>query len=188
MYRCGNVLGWENMLHFKERLARWLSHRQVQVQDSLQIERNQINAALAAKKTDREERRLDLTEAWFADLRTVNHSVLLAFDDYEGATEDVRSWLERQFLFQVAQGKHRLLRVFIAGEKVPTPNAEWGHCCISQQLSGISDAQHWLPMFEQRDWRHRLPDVTDPLFFLVAVCQIYKGHPSSIMGLIGSLS
>jgi len=189
MFRCGNVLGWENMRHFKERLARWLNHRQMQGQDNLQVERNQINTALTAKKlTDREERRADLTGAWFTDLRTVNHSVLFAFDDYEEATEDVRRWIESQFLVQVAHGNHRLLRVFIAGEQVPTPNIEWGHCCISQQLSGITDAQNWLPMFEQKDWRHRFPDVTDPLSFLVAVCQIYKGHPSSIMGLIGSLN
>ncbi|MFP4395336.1 MAG: hypothetical protein ACLFTI_08745 [Anaerolineales bacterium] len=90
--RVGDRRGWPAMPNF---IAALQALPQVQVDANKLVGiGNQINVPAA----DRAQRRAALTEAWFADLRALDRTYLLAIDTYEDAIPDVQEWLAGPFL------------------------------------------------------------------------------------------
>jgi hypothetical protein len=183
--RSGRWLGWSRMSHFKRRVTELSGAPLVQVGDNvLAGMNNSINIALHADTlADREERRSALTDAWFDDLDAVGQPALVVFDTYEQATSEVKDWLSGPFLARVAQVKP--LRVVVAGQEVPESHTiEWGHCCDTQELLGVTEARHWLPVV--RALGRRIA-VESPESWLAGVCHVLKGRPGEIMKVIRDL-
>lgn len=132
---------------------------------------------------DREQRRSELTEAWFGELAALRYPILIVMDTFEQATTEVKNWIGGPFLARVARLEQ--LRVVIAGQQVPDANSiEWGHCCASYSLSGVPDARHWLPVVQAM--QRRVP-FADPLSALGGICAALKGRPNAIMQFLETL-
>jgi hypothetical protein len=184
-YRAGRYLGWERLPHFTSRVADLEGLPNIQVDRNwLSGINNRISIALRVENPiDQEHRRVALTEAWFDDVKTFTDPLLMAFDTYEQATDEVALWIDGPFLARVAQAAP--LRILLAGQKVPDAhNIEWGHCCAAHQLYGVPEAKYWLPVVEAMQ-RHIPFD--DPLTWLAGVCHALKGHPKDIMAVIEGL-
>jgi len=183
--RSGRWLGWSHMSHFKRRVTELSGGSLVQVDGNMLVGmNNSINIALHADTVaDREERRTALTDAWFDDLDAVGQPTLVVFDTYEQATSEVMDWLSGPFLARVAQVKP--LRVVVAGQKVPESHTiEWGHCCDTQELLGVTEARHWLPVV--RALGRRIA-ADPPEIWLAGVCFTLKGNPGEIIKVIQRL-
>jgi len=184
-YRTGDKLGWDRFPHFLSAVERMQGPATVTIEGNRLIGINQrINVALAGEKPEDVEYRLAmLTDTWFSDLRNLPYRLLLVFDTYEKAVTPVRSWFDGPFLTRVAGNTQ--IRVLVAGQEVPDANnIEWGHCCRERELSGVSEAEHWLPIVDALN-RHTFS--SDVHSFLVGVCIALKGRPLEIMQIIEGL-
>jgi hypothetical protein len=69
--------------------------------------------------------------------------------------------------------------VVVAGQNLPDrSNIEWGRHCVSYDLYGVEEAQHWLPIVQAKN-KHIPFDA--PLTWLAGVCHALRGDPKSIM-------
>jgi len=186
--RSGRWLGWQRMSNFKMRVSQLGGAPLVQIDGNvLAGVNNSINVALHADTlADREERRAALTDAWFDDLEALSHPALVVFDTYEQATSEVKDWISGPFLARVPHVKP--VRVVVAGQIVPEKHTiEWGHCCDQQELLGVKEARHWMPIVHAlgRCIPHRPPE--SPETWLAGVCYALKGNPGEIFKAIESL-
>ncbi len=184
--RTGDQLGWPTFPAFTRQVAALNGLPTVQVERNWQTgSNNQINVALNVPDLkDREQRRVDLTRAWFDDLRQINQPLLLMIDTYEQAPEELKKWLAGPFLARVERTPH--LRVLMAGQETPdTNNIEWDHCCQACDLYGVREAHHWLPVLTALN--RRLEGV-DPISWLAGICYVLRDKPpAEIMKAIESL-
>lgn len=177
-YRSGNGLGWDRLPRFTRQVADLQSGPHVQVDGNfISGINNSIDIVLQADRlSDRQQRRAELTEAWFEDLKALDCPALIALDTYEQAATEVKAWVDGPFLARVARLEK--LRVLVAGQEVPEANnIEWGHCCETYSLFGVPEARHWLPVLQAM--RRHIP-FDDPLPWLAGVCAAFKGRPKDI--------
>jgi hypothetical protein len=182
--RAGRALGWQRLPHFARQHAA-LGGMQIEGNSQEGIN-NSINVVLHASdnKDDRDQRRTALTDAWFNDFAALRRPVLMLFDTFEQAPTEVQAWLEGPFLTRTVQTPS--LRVLIAGQTVPDRNnIEWGHCCVHQDLPGVPEAPHWLPVL--RVMGRLVPSNRNPEDWLAGVCAAFKGRPEAIMKIIEGL-
>jgi len=139
---------------------------------------NKINITLQVSDPhDREQRRVALTDALFADLRTFTKPVLFILDTYQDATTEVRDWISGPFLARLETATP--VRAVIAGQTLPEEsNLDWGHCCSSYHLKGVPKPEHWLPVVE---WMGLQIPGSDALSWLNPICDLLQGRPSEIM-------
>jgi hypothetical protein len=176
--RTSDRLG-ENQRHLRQSVAQLSGVSDIDFDDVKQSGfGNKINVTLQVNDpNDREQRRVVLTEALFADLKTASQSILFIFDTYQDATTEVQDWIGGPFLARVESTPQ--VRVVIAGQSVPEENnIEWGDCCSVHHLKGVLEAEHWLPVVEAMNFP--IP-AADPLSWLVGICGLLKGRPSDIM-------
>jgi hypothetical protein len=134
--------------------------------------------------TDRESRRVALTDAWFNDLAELSQLIVFLFDTYDHAPTEVQEWLSGPFLARVIHVP--TVRVVVAGQVVPDRNnIEWGHCCVMHDLDGVREPHHWLPIVQRMN--RRIPPSREPLSWLAGVCDAYKGDPQNIIKVIEGL-
>jgi len=184
-YRAGRVVTWDRLRAFTSQVA------QLQQAPSVKVDRNwllgignHISVALQADNPlDRSYRRAALTEAWFDDVEALPEFLLMIFDTYEQATEEIKEWLSGPFLARVARVEQ--MRVVIAGQHVPDRHTiEWGEYCCERRLFGVPDATHWLPVLEALG--RYIPN-NSPLDWLAGVCHALEGKPAAIMKIIEGL-
>lgn len=183
--RIGRAVGWERLPTFTEHVAKFQQAPHVRIDGNwLAGINNHIDVALQTREaTDREQRRAALTDAVFADLDQLEREVLLVFDTYEQATEQMKAWMSGPLLSRVAETPP--VRVVIAGQRVPDANnIEWGDCSRMRKLRGVPDVEHWLPLVESMKWQI---DAEDARSYLKAMCEIFKGKPDDIMKFLTTL-
>jgi hypothetical protein len=183
--RVGRPLDWQYLPKFTRQVATLEGTPNVQVDRNwLAGINNRISVAMNVKNiSDREYRRVALTDAWFDDLANFPNPVVFLFDTYDKASTEVQEWLSGPFLVRAAYVP--TVRVVVAGQDVPDhSNIEWGHCCIVHNLYGVQEAQHWLPIVRKMN---RYIPVDDPLSWLAGVCHVLKGSPLDIMQVIKDL-
>ncbi|MCP4701769.1 MAG: AAA family ATPase [Gammaproteobacteria bacterium] len=145
---------------------------------------NQINVALSATaKTDRDECRVALTDAWFRDIENLAGPLLLILDTYEQAQNEVKQWISGPFLARTAEVHN--VRVAAAGQEIPKTSIEWKRCCAEYHLKGIHEAKHWLPVAQKMGCC--APPKQDLYSCIATACTIYQGHPANIMKFIKTL-
>lgn len=178
----GRKAGWPHLPTFTRRIAtlqgqpqaatdlNWQADLPTHLQTVLQIE----------SIADRRTRATTLTQAWFDDARSFQAPFLLFLDVYEQANSDIQEWLPHTFLPLVAETPK--MRVVVAGQHVPDANnITWGHCCHRRHLSGVPDAEAWLPVVAAMG--RQLPS----LDYLAGACAMAKGNPSEIIKFIETL-
>jgi hypothetical protein len=183
--RIGYATGWERFPRFTQRLAE-LEGPDVKITKNwLGGINNSINAVLRVENSaDRDERRTELTNAWFNDVATFDNPMAIVFDNYHDSATEVQDWIRGPFLARAA-GTYPV-RVIVAGQFVPDENnIEWGHCCESYILSGVIETRHWMPLIQAE--RRRTPHPGDPETWLAGVCHALAGNPKQIRQVIDNL-
>lgn len=184
-FRAGRVVKWERLRGFTDQVAQLQRSPVVKIDHNWLVGMgNHINVALQADSPhDRTYRRAALTEAWFDDVGAFPEPLLVLFDTFEQATEEIKEWLSGPFLARVA--KIDALRVVIAGQIVPDKhNIEWGECCREHRLYGVPEAVHWLPVIQALG--RYIPN-DSPLNWLAGVCHALQGNPAAIIKIIEGL-
>ena len=185
-YRTGDRLKWEKMPSFSREVESLSTKPNIQIQGNRQTGMgNSITVALTAEKADdREQRRMQLTHAWFQDIRAFADPVLMVLDTFEKSCEEVKSWFCGTFLDRAIQTKEKM-KILVAGQKTPdTNNITWGDCCNTYKLHGVPEAVHWLPVLKAQN---KKIDAPDPLSWMAGICHALKGNPSEIAKIIESL-
>jgi energy-coupling factor transporter ATP-binding protein EcfA2 len=180
--RTGDRLGWERLSNLQQQVADLQNLPGISGAEMDRIRQtgfgNQINVTLQVNDpTDREQRRVALTESLFEDIKGFEHPVVFIFDTFEQASTEVQDWVGGSFLARVER-VHQV-RILVAGQRVPDENnIDWGYCCTTHHLRGVPQAEHWLPIVEAMELRVPAPD---PLSWLRGICGVLKGQPSEIM-------
>lgn len=152
--------------------------------NTLEGTQNQINVVVRNRApVEREERYVQLTDAWFEDLGEAESPLLLLFDTYEQAGSEVKDWIAGPLLARTADSG--ALRVTVAGQQVPERRIDWEYCCEVCDLYGVREAEPWLPVVEAMGCR--FPEGIDPLSFLAGICLTTNGNPGEIMKVIKGL-
>ncbi len=131
----------------------------------------------------RMDRIVGITDALFGDLEERNANILVTFDSFEKAPGEVRDWISQTFLENVASSNR--VRVLLAGEDVPDHNEGygWSECCNPHNLTGIMEADHWLPVIQY--FGRRLPTLEElndsPQGWFRGVCDAFNGNPQDIV-------
>jgi hypothetical protein len=183
-YRCGDAVKWNRFPAFTDQVARMQNGANVRVEgNSLMGMHNSISVALQAETAiDREYRGALLASNWFEDLARFGQRIVFLFDTYDHATTDVKNWISGPFLSRAAHTAP--VRVVIGGRQVPDRNnIEWGSRCVQHDLSGVEDAEHWMPVIQGmgKSIDHL------PYGWLAGVCYALKGNPGEIMKIISRL-
>jgi hypothetical protein len=148
--------------------------------NTLKGTQNQIEVVVKdAGPIEREERYVQLTEAWFQDLEQIERPLLMILDTYEQANQEVQDWIGGPLLGRAADT--HALRVALAGQQVPDTRIDWSHCCEIHDLYGVKEAHHWLPVVEALGYR--VP-VEPPEVYLAGICLAREGNPGEIMKII----
>lgn len=185
-YRLAGGLDWKVLHNFGAQLAAAGSGITANIdRNSLTGIRNHINVSLHSQGIiDRSERIAVLTESIFRDLEALDHLIVMTFDTFDNASTEASEWLAGPLLGRVARVKN--VRVVIAGKEVPSiNNIEWGSCCKSLALSGISDVGPWLAVAARL--RKVIPHDSGS-GWMAGVCAALKGNPAKIMQVIEGLS
>jgi hypothetical protein len=183
--RAGRPLTWQYLQKFTRQVAALTGTPHIQVDGNwLAGINNHISVAMhVGSTTDREDRRVALTDAWFDDLDEYPKLVVFLFDTYDQASTEVQEWLSGPFLARAAYVP--TVRVVVAGQDVPDhSNIEWGNCCVAHDLYGVQEARHWLPIVQGMN-RHIPFDA--PLTWLAGVCHALQGDPKKIKQVIDGL-
>jgi hypothetical protein len=184
-FRSGSRLKWNYLKNFTKQVADLQGASNVKIENNLlKGTNNNITIALHSENlNDREYRRTVLTHSWLDDLEFYKKPILFLIDTFQDASEEVRSWISGPVLSGIADIDN--IRMLIAGQTIPDEhNITWGHCCKTQCLYGVPDAQHWLPIVQNMQ---RIIPFQDPLTWLAGVCHALQGKPNEIMKIIEAL-
>jgi hypothetical protein len=136
--RLCDALGWEKFNNLSVHINDFAKQSTTfNVTGNTLLGQNQIaiEQALSAPDEDaRERQRVALTDAFFADLRSLS-KVVLIFDTYNDCDPVVAAWLSGAFL---ARTSHTLnIIVVIAGRQIPETALDWHAMCHQLVLKGI---------------------------------------------------
>ena len=103
-WRIGQVIGWDRLPHFSRRLTALRGEPDIKIDKNRRAQFNNTIAMVlrADNQLDREERRSDLTNAWFDDIGALADPVVMLFDTYEDAPSEVKGWINGPFLSRAA--------------------------------------------------------------------------------------
>lgn len=168
-FRLCDALDWPNFPTFVSRVEKRIESVSIQKNVILGWQ-NRIEVALRA--TDYRSRVIHhakMTHAFFTDLRTLNHRVLLVFDTFNEASPRVQEWLRGYFL-AFAHNTPELV-VIIAGRWVPAPSIEWSDCCRHSPLGKLEDVDAWHDYVRRHGWKV-------PREWIEGYCVAVRGHPA----------
>lgn len=173
--------GLAKLKNFSSRLTQLSRVPSLNLEDNtLKGTRNQIEVVVQnTAPLDKQERYEQLTEAWFADLATIQNPMLLMFDAFEQANQEVKDWISGPLLGRLPD--NMMLRLALAGQELPEQRLDWKHCCDVYGLYGVTEAQAWLPVVDYLGFR--VP-VEPAEIYLAGICHALKGNPGEIMKFI----
>lgn len=156
-----------------ERALHRLQRSGIQISDvTMEGEEQQMNVFQAQESEEgRYLRLLEARDALFDDLSDIDQSLVILFDSYEQAPEELREWLYGLFLSQVVKVPH--LTVVVASQQVPPPRTDWQGLSQRCSLGPIKDAGAWYRYTQAR----QLPLSLEEVKVLVDAS---RGHPRSI--------
>ena len=186
-YRSTQYLSWNNLTNFTKQVAQMEGTPYANVDKNwLAGINNRISVVMQVENPkDRAQRSVELTHAWFEDLKAYKQTILMLFDTYEKGNTDMKEWISGPLLSRVAHAQN--VRVVVAGQDIPDKkNIEWGNCCSAHDLYGVKEAKHWMPVVKAMK-RKFGPEVKDPESWLAGICHYVQGNPSAIMQVIENL-
>jgi hypothetical protein len=138
--------------------------------------KKRIGAALQVEdRTDREYRRVQLTDALFQDAESFGRRTIVLFDAYEKAPRGVQEWISGPFLRGVHESNS--MRIVIAGQDIPqTTNGDWR--CYYEKLSGVIQPKYWMPFLQGKVPQNHAETLLNYL------CPALKGRPLDISQII----
>ena len=170
-------MGWERLSSIRRQVAKLQGQPDIHADATWQADMRHHLAAVSQLSSenieDQRQRLAGLTDAWFADLHGLQAPFLLVLDTFEQASTEVQHWVAHQLLPGVTNTPQ--MRVLIAGQTIPEQSIEWDHCCDSELLPGVLDAEAWLPVAEAM--QRQIPSKE----WLAGVCYALKGNPSKIL-------
>ena len=171
--RIRKKLGASNFPRFNRAVQQFMSGGVEVSHNELQGQDNEINIILTSP--DEQVRNLRLTtlrEAFFQDLATLPHPVLLILDTFNAAPETLANWIAGEFLAEVADAPN--LFAIVAGHRAPEPSGEWMRCHHRCRLDNILEIDAWCEYVEAVE----LPFNRDEVAMAI---RILKGQPSEIV-------
>jgi hypothetical protein len=175
-YRLCDALGWKHFSLF----SAYVEHtEQVIIGKNVILGwSNKIEVALRTSDyRDRIPRRVQLTHAFFTDLRALNCRLLMIFDTFNEALPEVQEWIRGPFL-TFAHNTPELV-IIIAGRWVPERNIEWGTYCRYYRLGSLENIDAWA------DYAHR-QGLRVPREWIEGFCVAVQGHPAQVDMLLTS--
>ena len=136
--------GLAKLPHFSQRVASLSRVPSLNLADNtLKGTQNQIEVVVNnTELEDRQERYVQLTEAWFEDLTQQNQPLLLMLDTFEQANQDVRDWIGGSLLGRAADTK--ALRILFLVPKLfawePGPGSSYFPCAAGQEARASKTA------------------------------------------------
>lgn len=174
-FRLCDALDWPNFPTFVGRVDEYVERVTIQRNVILGWQ-NRIEVALGATEfRSRVIHHARMTQAFFTDLRTLDHRVLLVFDTFNEASLRVQEWLKGYFL-AFAQNTPELV-VIIAGRRVPEISIEWSDCCLRYQLGMLEDVDAWHEYVRRHGWKV-------PREWIEGFCFAVEGHPAHVDSLL----
>lgn len=186
LYRVTEELGQRHFPRFAAQVAQFQATPTVQIGGNIAFGSNQVIIALQAENSsDRQQRQSALTTAWFDDIQEWNRPLILVFDTYERANQEMQEWLAGPFLARVGRPVRAHWRVLIAGQKTPdTHNIEWSACSQARELRGVPVAQDWLPVVAALN---KVVPAEHVESWLGGLCRAFNGLPFPILTVIAAL-
>ena len=143
--RSRKLLGKEYFKKFDQVVAQYQPRTgDIKIQgNQIQGDGNQIKVVLEGVQSPEERKeRLDrLQEAFFEDLGQYPLPIVFILDTFNGASKDLRSWIEGSFLVDV--GDCPKLRAVVAGSQVPQPSLSWQRHHHLFPLGPILECDAW---------------------------------------------
>lgn len=186
-YRSAQYLTWDKLKNFTKQVAQMEGTPYTNIDKNwLAGIGNRISVVMQVENPkDRAQRSVELTHAWFEDLRANKQLILMLFDTYEKGNTEMQEWISGPLLSRVVHAEN--VRVVVAGQKVPDiNNIEWKSCCCAHDLYGVKEAKHWMPVVKAMN-RKIGKEVGDAETWLAGVCYALKGNPSEIIKAIEGL-
>ena len=92
-----------------------------------------------------------LFESFMKDLRAIERPIVILFDTFEAAGDELKNWLGGAFLAAVVDTP-RLITV-VAGQTTPPHTIEWRECCYETcHLPTIDDVEAWHTFVQAAHW------------------------------------
>ena len=112
------------------------------------------------------------------DLKELRIPLLLIFDTYEQASEEIKRWLENQLLQRLKQAPAVI--VIIAGQKIPEHTKySWSETAKKYELPPIDQVEDWLE-FTQKKWNNS--NITKQ--HIEALTLATQGNPAELSSLL----
>jgi hypothetical protein len=169
-----DAVGWDKFPTLTEIARRFASlSATVNVTGNTLLGQNRIiieQALNAPDETTREQRRVDITNALFEDLRELNR-VTFVLDTFEDCDDFVNAWLTGVFMSRICHAPNTA--VILAGRCVPEPATNWHALCQEIYLQGI--ATEYFVKYAQRLGLSVHPER------IRGVCEAYSGRPLPIL-------
>jgi hypothetical protein len=90
-----------------------------------------------------------LFEALIEDLRNINRQIVMLFDTFDKADEELQEWVTGSLLVAVARNAPNVIAV-VAGQNVPRRELEWWPCTRKVDgLGPITDFQAWYSFVQK---------------------------------------
>jgi hypothetical protein len=184
-YRIRKVLAVQAFRNYEQAIAKFLPSDRTMAEieisgNELSGDQSLIQVVLQGQsEAERQFRLQQVQSAFFKDLRQSRSSIVFILDTFNGATPELRAWVEGQFLMEVADNER--LYCVVAGQEVPEASIEWEplhhKCC----LKPIRDHELWYRYAKDAG----LPFDQKELGMLV---DLFEGVPSLIGQALGKVT
>ena len=155
----------------------------VDVNRVAQFGRSNLEVTVSGDLNQRRLQAQQMTEVWLQDVEAwlgPDQVAVLVVDTYNlagtaqrPATVDpeLRTWVESYLLTELRSVPG--LRLILAGQQIPDPNAVWERRCHRHELGPIPDPSEWMPLVHQLGGALSLEVVSSH-------CHVAQGHPFQI--------
>lgn len=176
-YRIRKVLASQAFPNYERAIATFL-HPDRTVAE-IEISGNELSGDQSAiqvvlqgqSKAERQFQLQQVQSAFFKDLRQCRSSIVFILDTFNEATPELQTWVEGQFLMEVAD--YERLYCVVAGQEVPKATIDWERLHHSCCLKPIREHEAWYRY--ARDEGYLFERVE-----LGVLVDLYQGVPNSI--------
>lgn len=171
--RIRKKLGTHNFPRFDRAVQHFMAGGVEVSGNEIQGQENQIQVILNVQDENlRDLRLVALREAFFEDLNSLSHPVLLILDTFNAAPGSLATWIAGGFLAEVADAPN--VFAVVAGQQVPEISGEWLRYHYYSQLDAITEIEAWWNYAQASN----LPFNRDEIGMAI---RILKGQPSEIV-------
>jgi hypothetical protein len=150
-WRVRDSLRKEHFPNFEAKVRSIIDPASVNISNNVLIGHTEIQLAISGDEQQRQFRVMALFESLVNDLRSIDRPLVMLFDTFNAAGNELKNWLVGAFLTAVAETPNVV--AVIAGQTVPSRSFEWqDYCCDICRLPPIVDVDIWHAFVQELKW------------------------------------